>query len=75
MTAITQRIPDFFGGINEAPDLYKGQGQVSEAENCIPDLTRGLYKRPGAQRVGSANTNYGKLVGVNKMSEWLPPPF
>ena len=72
MTAITQRIPDFFGGINEAPDLYKGQGQVSEAENCIPDLTRGLYKRPGAQRVGSTsnsvNNDYGKLVGVDTSS-------
>ena len=72
MTAITQRIPDFFGGINEAPDLYKGQGQVSEAENCIPDLTRGLYKRPGAQRVGSTsnavNNIYGKLVGVDTSS-------
>jgi hypothetical protein len=63
MTAITQRIPDFFGGINEAPDLYKGQGQVSEAENCIPDLTRGLYKRPGAQRIGT-----DKLAGVDTSS-------
>ena len=79
MTAITQRIPDFFGGINEAPDLYKGQGQVSEAENCIPDLTRGLYKRPGAQRVGSpkvydennvlqSGTDYEPLAGVDTSS-------
>ncbi len=52
MSAITQRIPDFFGGINEAPDQYKGQGQVRDAVNCIPDLTKGLYKRPGAKRVG-----------------------
>ena len=56
MTAITQRIPDFFGGINEAPDQYKGQGQVRDAVNCIPDLTRGLYKRPGAKRVGNYST-------------------
>ena len=53
MTAITQRIPDFFGGINEAPDQYKGQGQVRDAVNCIPDLTRGLYKRPGARKIGT----------------------
>ena len=66
MTAITQRIPDFFGGINEAPDQYKGQGQVRDAVNCIPDLTRGLYKRPGAKRIG---TNV--LSGATVSPHWF----
>jgi len=54
MASITQTIPNFFGGISEVPDSQKGQGQVSDALNCIPDLNRGLYKRPGARRVGTA---------------------
>ena len=66
MVAITQRIPDFFGGINEAPDQYKGQGQVRDAVNCIPDLTRGLYKRPGAKRIGTA-----ALTGATTSPHWF----
>lgn len=66
MSAITQRIPDFFGGINEAPDQYKGQGQVRDAVNCIPDLTRGLYKRPGAKRIGTTS-----LAGATSSSHWF----
>ena len=53
MASITQTIPNFFGGISEVPDSQKGQGQVNDALNCIPDLNRGLYKRPGARRVGT----------------------
>ena len=66
MAAITQRIPDFFGGINEAPDQYKGQGQVRDAVNCIPDLTRGLYKRPGAKRIGT-----NALTGATSSTHWF----
>ena len=66
MTAITQRIPDFFGGINEAPDQYKGQGQVRDAVNCIPDLTRGLYKRPGSKRIGTS-----ALAGATTSKHWF----
>ena len=54
MASITQTIPNFFGGISEVPDSQKGQGQVNDALNCIPDLNRGLYKRPGARRVGTS---------------------
>ena len=53
MASITQTIPNFFGGISEVPDSQKGQGQVIDALNCIPDLNRGLYKRPGTRRIGT----------------------
>ena len=53
MASITQTIPNFFGGISEVPDSQKGQGQVRDLMNCIPDLNRGLYKRPGARRIGT----------------------
>ena len=54
MPSITQTIPNFFGGISKVPDSQMGQGQVKDALNCIPDLNKGLYKRPGAKRVGTS---------------------
>ena len=47
MTAVSQIIPNFVQGINEQPDELKKPGQVRDAVNCIPDVTRGLVKRPG----------------------------
>jgi|TARA_Y100000033_G_scaffold41638_1_gene42185 hypothetical protein len=64
MASITQTIPNFFGGISEVPDSQKGQGQVNDALNCIPDLNRGLYKRPGARRVGSSALTGATADGV-----------
>ena len=52
MASITQTIPNFYGGISKVPDSAKGQGQVKDALNCIPDINKGLFKRPGARRVG-----------------------
>ena len=51
MAAITQTIPNFIGGISEQPDQLKFPGQVEDVVNAIPDITRGLYKRPGAKRI------------------------
>ena len=51
MAGITQTIPSFTGGMSEQPDNLKFPGQVSNVENAIPDVTRGLFKRPGAERV------------------------
>mgnify|MGYP005716823553 FL=1 len=53
MAAITQTIPNFIGGISEQPDQLKFPGQVEDVVNAIPDITRGLYKRPGAKRINS----------------------
>ena len=47
MTAVSQIIPNFVQGINEQPDELKKPGQVRDAVNCIPDVTKGLVKRPG----------------------------
>ncbi len=54
MASITQTIPNFYGGISKVPDSAKGQGQVKDALNCIPDINKGLSKRPGARRVGTS---------------------
>ena len=51
MAGITQTIPSFIGGISEQPDNLKFPGQVTDLINGIPDVTRGLFKRPGSDRV------------------------
>ena len=53
MPSITQTIPSFTGGLSEQPDQLKFPGQVKDVQNAIPDITKGLYKRPGAKRVGT----------------------
>ena len=53
MASLTQTIPSFTGGISEQPDQLKYPGQVKNVVNAIPDITKGLYKRPGAKRVGT----------------------
>ena len=53
MAGITQEIPNYgVGGISQQPDQLKIPGQVKDAVNVVPDVIYGLYKRPGAERVG-----------------------
>ena len=54
MAGITQTIPSYGGGgISEQADQMKLPGQLKECINAIPDITYGLYKRPGAKRIGT----------------------
>ena len=66
MAGITQTIPQFTAGISEQPDHLKFPGQVKDVINAIPDVTRGLYKRPGAKRVGT-----DKLTNVQSGGSWF----
>ena len=59
MTSITQTVPNYFGGISEQPDYIKTPGQVKNIVNGIPDLTQGLYKRPGSKRIGTDKLDAG----------------
>ena len=52
MAGVTQTIPNYVGGISEQADQLKFPGQVKDVVNAIPDVTVGLYKRPGAKRIG-----------------------
>ena len=54
MAGITQTVPSFTSGISEQPDNLKFPGQVTESINAIPDVTNGLFKRPGSKRIGTA---------------------
>ena len=51
MTAVTQKIPNFIGGISQQPDELKPEGSLREALNVIPDVADGLRKRPGSRLV------------------------
>ncbi len=54
MAGIRQSIPNYAGGISEQPDQLKRPGQVKDIVNGVPDAIRGLFKRPGTARVGTA---------------------
>ena len=49
MAGITQHIPNFIKGISRQPDELKMPGQVRDCKNALPDVTKGLQKRPGAR--------------------------
>ena len=53
MANIRQTVPAFTAGISEQPDHLKFPGQVKDCINAVPDITKGLFKRPGARRVGT----------------------
>ena len=53
MANIRQTIPAYATGISEQPDHLKFPGQVKSCINAVPDVTKGLFKRPGSRRVGT----------------------
>ena len=66
MASITQTIPQYSLGMSEQPDQLKFPGQVTEVTNAIPDLTKGLFKRPGAKRIGT-----DALASVQSGGSWF----
>ena len=66
MAAVTQTIDNYFAGISQQPDLKKFPGQVKDIINGIPDPIEGLYKRPGARRIGST-----PLANVQSNGSWF----
>ena len=53
MTAVSQRIPNFLGGVSQQADEKLFPGQVKDALNCYPDTTLGMIKRPGGKHVSN----------------------
>jgi len=64
MSSVTQQIPNFKLGISELPDELKTPGQVVDLNNGIPDITRGLIKRPGSDLV--------KAITPAAAGKWFP---
>ena len=80
MAGITQTIPSYSAGMSEQPDNLKFPGQVTESVNAIPDITKGLFKRPGLKRIDtrlvndsdrSHSTATGKLHSVQSGGSWF----
>ena len=53
MASVTQQIPNYIFGISEQPDELKSPGQVRDCVNALPDVTRGLVKRPGTETIAT----------------------
>ena len=66
MANIRQTVPAYAAGISEQPDHLKFPGQVKDCINAVPDVTKGLFKRPGAKRVGTT-----KLPNVQSGGSWF----
>jgi len=66
MASVTQTIPQFSLGMSEQPDNLKFPGQVTEIVNAIPDVTKGLFKRPGSKRIGTS-----PLANVQSGGSWF----
>ena len=66
MANIRQTVPAYAAGISEQPDHLKFPGQVKDCINAVPDVTKGLFKRPGARRVGTT-----KLPNVQSGGSWF----
>ena len=49
MAGITQTVPNYIQGISQQPDELKLPGQVNNALNVLPNITKGLEKRPGSE--------------------------
>lgn len=68
MTAVSQRVSNFLGGISQQADEKLFPGQVKDALNCYPDTTLGMLKRPGGKFQGQLE-NLTPLTSDN--SHWF----
>ena len=64
MSTVTQRIPNFLGGISQQPDYLKFPGQLVDSVNTYPDYALGLLKRPGGNFVA-------ELYQANTSGRWF----
>ena len=64
MTAVTQIIPNYLGGVSRQPDEKKSPGQVIDILNGYPDPTNGLTKRNGLEFVATLDTDMTGLANA-----------
>lgn len=62
MTAVTQRIPNYLGGVSQQTDDLKFPGQLVVCDNAYPDPTFGLIKRPGGKLVAELKDAAGNVI-------------
>ena len=71
MSSVTQTIPTLTGGLSQQPDELKIPGQVSVANNVIPDVTHGLLKRPGGKLIASISDNATSALNSQTNGKWF----
>lgn len=65
MAAVTQRIPNFLGGVSQQTDDLKLPGQLRVCNNAYPDPTFGLTKRPGGKFAFELKDGTGAVIAPN----------
>ncbi len=65
MAAVTQRIPNYLGGVSQQTDDLKFPGQLKSCFNAYPDPTFGLIKRPGGKFVVELKDGSGDVIPPN----------
>jgi hypothetical protein len=73
MASVTQRIPNYLGGVSQQPDSMKFAGQLSECINAYPDPTFGLIKRPGGAFLSELKDSSGNVIapGTYDNGKWF----
>lgn len=65
MAAVSQRIPNYLGGISQQTDDMKFPGQLRSCLNGYPDPTFGMIKRPGGKFLAELKDNSGTVITPN----------
>ena len=61
MAGITQTVPNYIQGISQQPDELMLPGQVKDALNVLPNITKGLEKRPGSEFIKTLDLHGDEL--------------
>lgn len=69
MAAISQRIPNFLGGVSQQTDEQKFPGQVRDLINGYPEPTFGLLKRPGGKFIAELKDSGNNLVSPTTLND------
>ena len=62
MASVTQRIPNYLGGVSQQTDDLKFPGQLRTCQNAYPEPTFGLMKRPGGKFVAELKDAAGVVI-------------
>lgn len=73
MAAVSQRIPNYLGGVSQQNDDLKFPGQLRSCLNAYPEPTFGLIKRPGGKFVVELKDGSGDVIppGTYDNGRWF----
>lgn len=75
MSAVTQKIPNYLGGVSQQAEELMLPGQVIDALNAYIDPTLGLVKRTGLEYVSDLEASNGTPIGTSntlRSAKWFP---